>query len=1302
MNNCRKRFSIRKVHFVFPALLILSVFAIALHHFINVGIIFAADIPGSGAAIRPGCTWELAVSHCTEATWRYYSVTDDVNGTVDVSNPDAIVIKGTVDATAPGATLSGCAAVGGYWRYALVVNHDFQSEYHGTMGAYFYQGQQIGVGSIGGGSSVEHSNMWGDGGREQYSANPRSGGGGTNWDFVEAEYKRAYEKGYVSLGWNASSRLGAFCAETPLETDTTSPEVFSCYSYGDYTEYYGRTYYEAAVRNLSALSGSKTAGGSNSVNINTTSGTGEYKNKWKVTASEDSDSTTKVYARPGDSVQFRHTLCYGNQKVKGNEDFVYNGADGRTSQNTVDGTRYFNKRNFFNITAYKNDGLDSRYAFDSDSGTSTFINHGDYTIKETTENLSESALRSGANITGADFGDNYTGYRNNEIETANYGFRIYSPTNAANTRYNCSGMTAFRSNSYVSPGFQVPGYTSLISGSDTCDNVNVEHIDSNTVGVKISQKLKANIVKSWVARKSTHTKGTCTCSIKTPSCPSCSDPGNPNNKTEGTQYLYAGNVEFHEYGGNVDAWQDNEWTVYPLGKAFKTRVDNWESQTINRSKSYLPEDDDAANKPHGAHYEDYETALSGPGEKWGDWRGWGGCKYSTCEEGCNGPSSTYNTGGDKDPTTGAVTHTYYLTYQCQYTATGDYGYSAGWANNQHLARTKAEYDNTEIGYPYRSVSVATPTKTAEVYTPYNYDTSTSTTINTQPLYLGEEVKLSATVAFTPRNNALVGTANYATVTKTSHISVVQFIIPVEKTMTDVETGIKGTINYDSHGSSDHYTPCQYYQTRVSAIDCAISNDNSSSGEVYNTTGNYSGERKNFSFSQTIPDDSKYPVGSKYCIAVGVFPADSYNRPGAAGDALTESDTEGAGMTNSGQYWNISGATCRTITKKPNFQVWGAGVYTTGTITTSHSRKNTGAPLDYRDNYDFAPTGYFGSWGEYTAIANNEITGFASGATLGYSGKNLSATAGGYQSPAGSSSASPNYCKNLSVASVAHDDCGHDSAIVGSAGGITPNSSVLLNRLYARYTPPIDSSPELKVTSNVTKDSFRSTSSTSPHYAYVEGDATIAGDLVISPSSDLATNQTYILYVTGKLTINADICYGSTSTCNGGNAIVSLSGQNNGMSYNSTTGLPQLLIFAKDINISRATTQIDSWLIAEGTINTCEGRQLGKIIIHDGSGEDGSAEYIDGINSNICNSTLIINGPVFAGKLELVRTAGAAYGAGSDNSSLNVQNVDYTQGGSITPAEIFNLRPDAYLWAYNQAQRYSEAVVVYTREIPPRY
>lgn len=121
-------------------------------------------------------------------------------------------------------------------------------------------------------------------------------------------------------------------------------------------------------------------------------------------------------------------------------------------------------------------------------------------------------------------------------------------------------------------------------------------------------------------------------------------------------------------------------------------------------------------------------------------------------------------------------------------------------------------------------------------------------------------------------------------------------------------------------------------------------------------------------------------------------------------------------------------------------------------------------------------------------------------------------------------------------------------------------------------------------------------------------------------------------------------------------------------------IPQLVIIARNIDINASVTQIDSWLIAkplengsQGIINTCR--------------EKGTT---DGLTVSDCKNLLTVNGPVMANKLYLRRTAGSGSAP--------------TTG---EPAERFNLRPDAYLWAYTRANTTLRANTVYVRELPPR-
>lgn len=124
---------------------------------------------------------------------------------------------------------------------------------------------------------------------------------------------------------------------------------------------------------------------------------------------------------------------------------------------------------------------------------------------------------------------------------------------------------------------------------------------------------------------------------------------------------------------------------------------------------------------------------------------------------------------------------------------------------------------------------------------------------------------------------------------------------------------------------------------------------------------------------------------------------------------------------------------------------------------------------------------------------------------------------------------------------------------------------------------------------------------------------------------------------------------------------------------SIYNIPQLVIIAKDIYIMPNVQQVDAWLIAQGTqaagtgiLDTCHI----------------SSDYATPLTAIICNAPLQVNGPVMSQKLWLRRTGGTDIAG--------------------TAAEVFNLRPDAYLWAYGRASVSGRVQTVYTQELPPRF
>ena len=114
-------------------------------------------------------------------------------------------------------------------------------------------------------------------------------------------------------------------------------------------------------------------------------------------------------------------------------------------------------------------------------------------------------------------------------------------------------------------------------------------------------------------------------------------------------------------------------------------------------------------------------------------------------------------------------------------------------------------------------------------------------------------------------------------------------------------------------------------------------------------------------------------------------------------------------------------------------------------------------------------------------------------------------------------------------------------------------------------------------------------------------------------------------------------------------------------------LPQVVIIAQNIIVNEAVAQIDAWLVATDTIHTC------------------SISNVAELGGDVCTTRLTVNGPVITDRLLLYRTAGAGTGAAAGD-----------------PAEVFNLRPDAYLWATALQNETARVKTVEFKELPPRY
>lgn len=148
---------------------------------------------------------------------------------------------------------------------------------------------------------------------------------------------------------------------------------------------------------------------------------------------------------------------------------------------------------------------------------------------------------------------------------------------------------------------------------------------------------------------------------------------------------------------------------------------------------------------------------------------------------------------------------------------------------------------------------------------------------------------------------------------------------------------------------------------------------------------------------------------------------------------------------------------------------------------------------------------------------------------------------------------------------------------------------------------------------------------------------------------------------------------------------------------SIHNVPQAIIFVNNgnVDISENVDRIDAWLIVTGTksgntgiINTCAGFTPGTNVdvTSDGAGFSG----------NRCTKQLAFNGPVIARKMNLQRSYGS-------DPLISRTGTFGTSSYKETPAEIFNLRADSYLWAYAQAARYGSSYSeAYSRELAPRF
>ena len=426
------------------------------------------------------------------------------------------------------------------------------------------------------------------------------------------------------------------------------------------------------------------------------------------------------------------------------------------------------------------------------------------------------------------------------------------------------------------------------------------------------------------------------------------------------------------------------------------------------------------------------------------------------------------------------------------------------------------------------------------------------------VYAGESDSVGFKIFVNPRNNKVIG-STYAT--------------PVRNAQWKLE------LRYDSND----------YQTILQSDTDENKPLNLNDGTSYKDTGIQQDMSKNKKVD--IPDVA---AGTKLCFRSAIFPKDSGT------DTNLNSNYYDPANPDS---WSYSDEACFIVAKKPSLQVWGGNVYSNGKINTNTAEK--GNLAGYKEwsmaiNNEDDKTNYvFGSWGELGVISSGTITGFSSGASLGYT-SNVNGTL--KADPGGNTK---NLC-GRSLLTFANSPCSSNS--VGNIGNSTfsknanSDNGAFTNKFAYGGDPNVENTVILNDDSKIKERNI---------YYYYGGSKQL-----IVPGSEIKADTIQIVHSKEKITIANDLIYKGN--------------------YSSFNNMPKLVIYSEgDININCDVNRIDALLIAKNTVKTC-------------------ADFEDP-NDKKHSNQLVINGAVISGSLEPTRTYGAATGA---NSIIPAEIINY--------------------------------------------
>jgi hypothetical protein len=722
--------------------------------------------------------------------------------------------------------------------------------------------------------------------------------------------------------------------------------------------------------------------------------------------------------------------------------------------------------------------------------------------------------------------------------------------------------------------------------------------------------------------------------------------------------------------------------------------------------------------------------------KWKD-RHSGSCSSGTGSENCG-----YSCSGSYD-FYGADSETV-ICCGCKESSTKPAYDSAGgpYSDGYDGTGTYVEYEHDWV----RMVDHGPVSSNAQFNTPYNYQLvpEINPVIPAQRMLVGgSDWNYTTQIHTIDYYNEEFG-ESYATITRPdTHWEVSEFYIS-ENTLSNPNS---------TSNQSNSLSPCSFYR-----YNSGIQNVRDACRVVDSGTGSLNDQSGQEATSSIYPSEEAFrnhtahvadaPPGTKFCIGLSVY--NEFSRYG------NESSTYGDPFPTS-PHWVHAAPECITISKIPTMQIWGGGLYSEGPVIGRYAEKLNASEQPPSSNlylgwladtssFNHPSDGWksFGSWSEYEAIGRGIIAPlktWGSGAAFGRGLTIPQPLGGGASSTVGCSLTrlsirNTNSATNTSntAGSVSYcNDPGQNNENIGKSTVFKGLAHNILNRYQNRVA-------ENTWLSGDPNDPNKVDGSNNPVYqkgtwnggTIPPGNAEFtyyrsAGDATIE-ATNIGKGKTVIVEIGGTARINGDITYADINA----NPNVYESAEFAGIDE-----IPQVIIFAKNIDIAPKVHQIDAWLMVgigstgsgSGVINTCaNGVTAGTLVASNKMYEtDTSTEPgVDSL-SRECNQRLKINGPVQAKQLKLYRTHGAGMGLGCRydydvNINYNGNNqAQWPNGGrytncgtsgqygsgafpvdSATPAEVFNLRADAYLWAYRQAENYSQAFVTYQREVAPRF